>query len=538
MSADEFIDRSSANAIGEEWLAVAIEPRSAYGARENAKRRRFRPGEEREAMASAGRIARIAECLDPDLMERALARLARLPDISAALARVAVGDSLDDAEALAFLRFADGASELQRALEGCDELPNCAGEAVEALRVLFERGRVGGHAFYLHDSFDDALRSERERYEEARARFEAARGRLERKVAEALGRSARFDEEFIVLREELAKPLPSGVRVVREAPTYVLCEIDLDEESRAQLERREEAARAVALAEERVRAALAREVFTLGDGLARATFALGEIDLVLAAASWAQRFACRPAELDAAGEIQIVEGRWLPLQERLESAGGAFVPSSISWSGAAIVTGPNMGGKSVALRTVGFIALCASLGLPVPAQRARLALPPMIRWLGIGPDDETRGALLSSFAEEAVRLRDAFRALAPRSLLLVDEFARTTTPREGFAILVASLQSARERGADIIAATHLAGVAAAAGARHFAVRGLRGIPTPTPGADIDRLLAALADCMDYRIEELSEDRRESSDALALASLLGVDEGIVLRARGILKTIAE
>ena len=538
MSATEWIDRASAVAIGEEWLLSAIEPCSAYGARANANRRRFRPGEEREATEHAARIARVGDRLDLALMDGALAKIARLPDISAALAQIAVGDSLDDAEALAFLRFADGALALQRSLADCDELPNCAGAAVEALRGIFERGRVGSDAFYLHDSFDDELRSARERFEEARARFEGARGRLERNVAELLGRSARFDEEFIVLREDLAGVLPSGVRVVREAPTYLLCEIDLDEESRAQLERREEAARNVALAEERVRAALARAVLALGDGLAHATAAIGEVDIVLAAASWTRRFACRPAELDDVGEIQIVEGRWLPLQERLESTGGAFVPSSISWSGAAIVTGPNMGGKSVALRTVGLIALCASLGLPVPAQSARLALPPIVRWLGIGPDDETRGALLSSFAEEAVRLRDAFGALAPRSLLLVDEFARTTTPREGFAILVAALQSARERGANMIAATHLAGVAAAAGARHFAVRGLRGIPKPKPGADIDRLLAALADCMDYRIEELSEDRRESSDALALASLLGVDEGIILRARAILKTIAE
>ena len=538
MSVGEFIDRASAMAIGEDWLVAAIEPRSVYGTRAHAYRRRYRPGEERAASASAARIAWVAEYFDRERMERALAALARLPDIAAPLAGVAVGDSLDDAEALAFLRFADGALELQRSLGECDELPNCAGDAVEALRRLFERGHVGGGAFYLHDSFDDTLRSARERFEEARARFESARGRLERNVAEMLGRSARFDEEFIVLREDLAGVLPSGVRVVREAPTYLLCEIDLDEESRAQLERREEAAREVALAEERVRAVLARDVLALSDGLARATAAIGEIDVVLAAASWTRRFACRPADLDETSEIQIVEGRWLPLQERLESVGGAFVPSSISWSGAAIVTGPNMGGKSVALRTVGLIALCASLGLPVPAQSAQLALPPIVRWLGIGPDDETRGALLSSFAEEAVRLRDAFNALAPRSLLLVDEFARTTTPREGFAILVAALQSARERGANMIAATHLAGVAAAAGARHFAVRGLRGIPTPRPGADIDRLLAALADCMDYRIEELTEDRRESSDALALASLLGVDEGIVLRARAILKTIAE
>ncbi|MDH2909737.1 MAG: hypothetical protein HKL92_03760 [Candidatus Eremiobacteraeota bacterium] len=538
MNAPEFLDRASALAIGEEWLAAAIAPCSPYGARDVQIRRRFLAGEERQANAQAARIARIAERFDLDAMEAVRATLARLPDIAPALARVAVGDSLDDAQALALLRFADGAIELQRRLAECRDLPDSAGESVDRLRALFERGRVGSHAFYLHDSFDDALRAERERFEEARARFESARGRLERTVAESLGRAARVDEEFIVMRDALVAPLPAGVRVVREAPTYLLCEIDLDEETRALLERREDAARGVALAEERVRASLAQRVSKLRDGLVRTAMHLGEIDAAIAAALWTRRFACRPAEISSESGIEVVEGRWLPLQERLERGGGAFVPSSLSWSGAAIVTGPNMGGKSVALRTVGFIALCASMGLPVPAQRARLALPPMIRWLGIGPEEESRGGLLSSFAGEAVRLRDAFTILSPRALLLVDEFARTTTPRESFAILVASLHAARERGAEILAATHLAGVAVAAGARHFAVRGLRGIPARKPGADIERLLVALADCMDYRIEEVAEDRRESSDALALASLLGVDEEIVARARAIVKTLAE
>jgi len=538
MIAPELLDRTSALAIGEDWLLAQLAPRSPYGARDGRIRRRFFPGEEREASDQSNRIARIAEGLDRETMERAHATIARLPDIAPVLARVTVGDSLDDAQSLALLRFADGALELQRMLSSCDELPDCAGDELETLRDMLERGRVGSHAFYLHDSFDEELRAERERFDEARARFESARGRLERGVAAALGRGARVDEEFIVMREALVGALPPGVRVIREAPTYLLCEIDLDEETRALLERREDFARKVALAEERVRAALARRVAALGDALARVAEALGEIDAAIAAALWSRRFSCRPAELVHDGEVEVVEGRWPPLQERLEAVGGAFVPSTIAWNGAAIVTGPNMGGKSVALRTIGFIMLCAAMGLPVPAQRARFALPPMIRWLGIGPEEERRGDLLSSFAGEAVRLRDAFAVLSPRCLLLIDEFARTTTPRESFAILVASLHAARERGAATIAATHLSGVAAAAGARHFAVRGLRGIPTARSGEDIGRVLAALADCMDYRIEELSEDRHRSSDALALAGLLGVDEEIVERARAIVKGLAE
>ncbi len=534
----EFLDRTTALAIGDDWLAAALAPSSPYGARDAIVRRRFIEGEEGAATAQAQRIARIADRFDLAEMEALRATLGRMPDIAPALARLIVGDALDDAQALALLRFADAAIELQRMRADCEDLPDCAGEEIERVRALLERGRVGSHAFYLDDAFDADLRAERERFEEARARFESARGRLERTVAEALGRGARFDEEFIVMRESFVAPLPPGIRVVREAPTYLLCEIDLDEETRALLERREEAARGVALAEERLRASLAKRVVASTEGLERTMGRLGEFDAVLAAALWTRRFACRPAEISGEGGIDIVEGRWLPLQERLESGGGTFVPSSMSWSGAAIVTGPNMGGKSVALRTVGFIALCASMGLPVPAQRARLALPPMIRWLGIGPEEERRGGLLSSFAGEAVRLRDAFAALSPRALLLVDEFARTTTPRESFAILVAALHTARARGAEAIAATHLAGVAAAAEARHFAVRGLRGIPARTAGGDIERTLAVLADCMDYRIEEISEDRRESSDALALASLLGVDDEIVARARAIVKTIAE
>ena len=345
MSELEFLDRTSAMAIGEGWLAASIAPSSPYGSRDTIVRRRFIGGEEGEAVAQARRIARIAERFDLTEMEALRAALARLPDIAPTFARLVVGDALDDAQALALLRFSDAAIELQRMRADFDDLPPCAGDDVERIRALLERGRVGSNAFYLDDAFDADLRAEREGFEEARARFESARGRLERTVAEALGRDARFDEEFIVMRERLVAPLPPGVRVVREAPTYVLCEIDLDEETRVLLERREEAARRVALAEERLRASLAKRVVASSEGLERTMRRLGEFDVALAAAHWTRRFACRPAEISREGGIDIVEGRWLPLQERLESGGGAFVPSSISWSGAAIVTGPNMGGK-------------------------------------------------------------------------------------------------------------------------------------------------------------------------------------------------
>ena len=117
--------------------------------------------------------------------------------------------------------------------------------------------------------------------------------------------------------------------------------------------------------------------------------------------------------------------------------------------------------------------------------------------------------------------------------MLADEFARTTTPLEGKALLVALLRRLRARGACALAATHLSGIASAAGARHFAVRGLRGIPQAPPAGDLHRALAVLAASMDYTIAEVGDDDASSADALALASLLGLDAEIVADARRLL-----
>jgi DNA mismatch repair ATPase MutS len=189
-----------------------------------------------------------------------------------------------------------------------------------------------------------------------------------------------------------------------------------------------------------------------------------------------------------------------------------------------------MGGKSVCLRTVGFIALCAAFGLPVPAERASSGLFEEIAWLGIGSQDDQPGGLLSAFAQEVVRLRDVLTRNRGRLLVLVDEFARTTTPLEGKALLVALLRRLRERAACGLAATHLASVAREAGARHFAVRGLRGIPQPPPTGDLHQALAALAASMDYSIAEVGPDDVADGDAIALASLLGLDAELVETAR--------
>jgi hypothetical protein len=91
---------------------------------------------------------------------------------------------------------------------------------------------------------------------------------------------------------------------------------------------------------------------------------------------------------------------------------------------------------------------------------------------------------------------------------------------------VALLEHLRERGARGMLATHIGGVASQAGARHFAVRGLRGIPEPPPTSDLREALETLAASMDYTVVEVTSDTAARADAIALTALLGMDRGFV------------
>jgi DNA mismatch repair protein MutS2 len=520
------LDGASAHALAFDWLVAAVAPASDYGDRVFALLEPFSPGEEARAFARATRIAEIAAAIDASKLDAAREAMRAAPDASAAIARASMGDVLSDPNFLELQRLFDAMSRVDALLAGAG-VPTLATDAVRSVARTLEMGRSGKFGFYLADAFDVTLASARDRLAKSQAEFDAARGREAARAAAALGRDEIAGDEFIVMRSDLPQSLPPGVRAVREAPTYVLCALEYDATTLAALERRDAAGEAVAIAEEGVRAVLSQAVRARAAELDDAAGALGEIDVLVAAARFTQHHRCTVAEAARETFVAFAGGRFLPLAAELEVEGRAFAPIDVVLHDVAVLTGPNMGGKSVCLQTCGFIALCAAFGLPVPADRARVGLFGEIAWLGIG--GEEIGGLLSSFAREVVRLREILGRGAERLFILVDEFARTTTPHEGKALLVAMLERFRDRDACGMAATHLGGVAHEAGARHFAVRGLRNIPQRPASGDLHAALAALGASMDYTIAEVTGDETSRADAIALASLLGLDDALIAKA---------
>ena len=518
------LDPITSSALQVSWLHEALAPVSEPGRRADAATAPFRPGREDEAQARARSIVEWSAFLDAERVDAMRDALRSAPDPLSAISRAAMGDTLEDAQFLELQRFLD-------AVKRVDVLMNGSANALlddecDSVLSVLEKGRAGKFGFYLADAFDPALANARAAADRAQAEYDSVRGRLAQRVAAQLGRDELPGDEFIVMRDSIAS-IPQSVRVIREAPTYYLCELELDDASIEALRRRDAANERVAAAEEGVRARLSSIVRERAQPLERLMGRAGDFDVILAHARFTQRYRCIPAVLTREQELAFEEARYLPLEAQLEAQGQRYEPISVTLHDVAVLTGPNMGGKSVALKTCAFVALLAAFGIPVPAKFAKTCLFDEISWLGIGAQEEL-GGLLSSFAREVVRLKELLERKASRMFLLVDEFARTTTPHEGKALLVALIRTLQRRGRLAFIATHLAGIAAVAGVRHFAVRGLRNVPR-TKSADLHAALAMLADSMDYAIVEVGDGAERQADAIALAHVLGLDDDLVAEA---------
>ena len=136
---------------------------------------------------------------------------------------------------------------------------------------------------------------------------------------------------------------------------------------------------------------------------------------------------------------------------------GPVIPMDIEIHGERpllIITGPNAGGKTVALKTLGLLVLMAQSGCHVPA-RAGAHLPVFSQCFAIVGDDQSVAENLSTFSAFVKQLRDVLERVDARSLVLLDELGAGTDPDDGAALAQAVLEELAERGAVVAASTHL-----------------------------------------------------------------------------------
>jgi DNA mismatch repair protein MutS2 len=191
--------------------------------------------------------------------------------------------------------------------------------------------------------------------------------------------------------------------------------------------------------------------------------AMGRLEMLFAKAEFAAEFDCSiprlsPEGLSAAGSRRLLlrEARHPLLEAILKPRGGRVEPLTLTLEGeqrTLLISGPNTGGKTVALKTAGLLALMAHAGLPVPAVEAEFPLFDQVL-ADIG-DHQSLQESLSSFSAHIGAVRRMLERATADSLVLLDELGRATDPEEGGALGVALLERFRGLGAFTLASTHL-----------------------------------------------------------------------------------
>ena len=306
---------------------------------------------------------------------------------------------------------------------------------------------------------------------------------------------------------------------------------------------------------DRILAALSNEVAPLAPQLRDSVEMLGELDFIFAKGLLSRRLRCTAPKMNEAGFLHIVRGRhplldpekvvpsdiylgYPPEKKREERAAGekrektdlAREAEPGAGFNTLVITGPNTGGKTVTLKTIGLLTLMAQAGLQVPAELGtELAVFEQV-WADIG-DEQSIEQSLSTFSGHMTNIVQIMREVTPRDLVLFDELGAGTDPTEGAALAQSILTRLLHIRVRTVATTHYSELKVFAlttegvenASVEFDVETLRptyrlsiGVPGKSNAFEISRRLGLAENLIEGAKKLLSSDEVKFEDVIANA----------------------
>ncbi|MBI3183549.1 MAG: Smr/MutS family protein [Myxococcales bacterium] len=386
--------------------------------------------------------------------------LGGVTDVRPALGRAAKGAMLEPAELVAithvlfaFERTRQTAEERKEALPSLAALAHRIPE-LERLATRLDRSFESGDQ--LSDRASPELREARER---ARALHRAIKARIDKLLRDEKF-AANLREPYFSLRNEryvvpvLAQSRAEVPGIVHNASQSGQT-LFVEPQELIGLGNDLAIAQSLVLEEERrILQELSSAVGREADAISAGVEACAALDEAEAAARLANDLGSHRPEIDLHGnEIALLALRH-PL---LALRGGEVVPNDVRLSGvvrAMVVSGPNAGGKTVTITAVGLCALMLRSGLLPPVENGS-KLPLFASIHSAVGDAQDLALGLSTFSAHVMELKRIAEAAGPGALVLIDEIAADTDPREGAAIAIAVLEDLLDRGAIVAVTTHL-----------------------------------------------------------------------------------
>lgn len=471
-----FIDDKSLNRLGFKTLLNRVETLSLYGNDKLKKLKNYNKGEEQELEAEFSKMEVFLKYSqsDRDTVRNIEGIIHRLKDIKNVLKNCLKGNILDDVDLFEIKVQGMLMESLNEYLEKFPkELEvfrlNDISKVLEALDPDGEKVPT----FYIYDSYSEVLKEIRDKKKS-----------IEKKI---------FSTSDI---DEIGRLKEERLSVIVE-------------------EEQEEL---------RIRQILSAEVLKYGEVYLENIDKIGNLDFLMAKVRFAQQYGGKRAKISTEMKISAKGLVNIEVREMLDSKGKNFTPIDIELaSGVTIITGANMGGKSVALKTITENLLLFNYGFFVVADEAEFPIVDFVFFVSDDMQDISKG--LSTFGAEIMKLKEVnvFLELGT-GFVVFDEFARGTNPKEGQKFVKALAECLNDKDSISLITTHFDGIAQA-NMNHYEVVGLKNVDFNKLKTKIEisvNSMSLIQDYMDYRLKR-SDDSEVPKDALNIAKLIGIDE---------------
>ncbi len=442
-------------------------------------------------------------------------------DIRAPLKKSEIGGVLAAEELVRIVRFIEGGRNVRQAVEqhqaelDCVLLSETAAELFDAKQTQQEIQRAVADDATIYDHASDNLRKIRSQRRQAEARVRQVLDQMLRSMQKYLQDpviALRGNSLCLPVRVEFKNQIHGVVHDYSASGATVFIEPQAVVELNRQVHE-------LALEEEReIERILIRLSAVVGQvvpELLHNAQVLAKLDTWFAKAAYAKAQSCTKPSLREDGVWHLREARH-PLIAR-ESAVPMDITLGDSYS-MIIITGPNTGGKTVALKTVGLLTLLAMSGTFVPArEQTALAWCDEV-YADIG-DEQSIEQSLSTFSSHMRNIVGILGRVSRHSLVLLDELGAGTDPTEGAALAIAILESLKDVGANVVATTHYPELKGYAFSESQAVNA-------SVEFDVETLKPT------YRLLVGVPGR---SNAIAIASRLGLSENVIEKAKSLMHT---
>ncbi|WP_449537191.1 endonuclease MutS2 [Ferdinandcohnia sp. Marseille-Q9671] len=385
--------------------------------------------------------------------------LGGLTDIRAAIKRASIGGALNTMELLDVAGTIYAGRQMKKFIETMIEddieLP-ILGELVTSITPLFEleqkiKNCIDDNGVVM-DGASDKLRTIRHQLRSSEARI---REKLEHIIRSSSAQKTLSDAIITIRNDRYVIPVKQEYRgtyggIVHDQSSSGAT-LFIEPQSVVELNNVLQEARVREKQEiDRILFELSNEVALEAENLYINVETLGELDFMFTKASYSKRVKGTKPLINGNGYVLIKKGRH-PLINPEE-----VVPNDIELGkdySSIVITGPNTGGKTVTLKTIGLLTIMAQSGLQIPAKdESEIAVFQSV-YADIG-DEQSIEQSLSTFSSHMVNIVDILKRVDDNSLVLFDELGAGTDPQEGAALAISILDEVYNRGARVIATTH------------------------------------------------------------------------------------